>query len=210
MKTFILFIIIFSGHSLLASNYDYNKLRFMEYNELRQIKNSAVNTSRKFQYPHQAEETVKPLKEALTMLLSRPNSDNLVSPLITDLESELETLGIYEQTLNEIIDDRVAVINNKKLKPEIRITAALCINNLLLEVKPQAIKNTEIAKVICKVADRNIKIPKDIQESSLFKSLYIEKSPSSVAQKIMLWYANQKNIKVSHKTQSCPFSKRAI
>lgn len=210
MKLLITLSLLFLSHISFASNYDYNKLRFMDYNELRQIKNGAINASRKFQYPRQAEQTIKPLKETLTMLLSRPNSDNMVSPLLTDLESELETLNVYEKTLQEIIEERLAVIEDKKLSPAIRTTAALSINNLLLEIKPQSLKNPEIAKVICKMADRNIKLPKDIQESSMFRSLYIEKSPSSVAQKIMIWYAGQKNIKISAKAQSCPFSKRAI
>jgi hypothetical protein len=196
--------------SAFASNYDYNKLRFMEYNEFRQIKNSAINASRKFQYPRQAEQTIKPLKEALKMLYSTPNTDNLVSSLITDLESELETLNVYEKTLQDIIDESIKTINDKSLKPEFRTTAALCIKNLLLEAKPKSLKNTKVAKVICKLADNKIKIPADIQENSMYKSLYLEKSPTDVARKIMLWYADQKKIKVSYKPSSCPFSKRAI
>ncbi len=210
MIKIILFLLLNLTQIALASNYDYNKLRFMEYNELRQIKNSAVNASRRFQYPRQAEQTLKPLRETLTMLLSRPNDDNLVTDLMTDIESELETLGAYELTLQTIIDERIAVINNRSLKPDVRTTAAVCINNLLLEIKPKSVKNPNIAKVICKLADKKLILPKDVQASSMFKSLYLEKSPSKVAQKIMLWYAQQKNIKVSSQTKSCPFSKRAI
>lgn len=202
--------VIFMTQIVFAANYDYNKLRFMEYNQLRQIKNTAVNASRRFQYPRQAEQTLKPLRETLTMLLSRPNDDNLATDLMTDIESELETLGAYEETLQLIIDERIAVINNKSLKPEYRTTAAICINNLLLEIKPKSVKNPKVAKIICKLADRNLKIPKEIQESSMYKSLYLEKSPSKVAQQIMLWYAKQKNIEVSSQSNSCPFSKRAI
>lgn len=194
----------------LASNYDYNKLRFMEYNELRQIKNTAVKTSRKFQYPRQAEKSLNPLKETLKMLLSRPNDDNLVGPLISDIESELVTLNAYEKTLQSIIDESIETINNNKLNPEYRTTAALCIKNLLLENKPKSLGNPEIAKVICKLADQKIKIPDQIQRSSMFRSLYLEKSPSDVAAKIMLWYADQKKLKISLKSQGCPFAKQAI
>lgn len=182
----------------------------MEYNDLRKVKNSAVNASRKYKYPRQAEQVLLPLRETLTMLLSRPNDDNLATDLMTDIESELENLGAYEETLQKIIDERLAVINNKKLSPAYRTTAAVCINNLLLEIKPKSLKNPSIAKVICKLADQNVKIPKDVQESSMFKSLYLEKSPSKVAQEIMHWYAKEKNVKVSAQSKSCPFSKRAI
>ncbi len=209
MRLILIISILTFGQVSLASNYDYNKLRFMEYNEFRQIKNTAVNTSRKFQYPRQAEKTLTPLKETLKMLLSRPNDDNLVTSLMTDIESELETLNSYEKIIQVIIDESIASINNKKLNPEYRTTAALCINNLLLEIKPKSINNPQLARVICKLADQRLKIPSDIQKSSMFKSLYLEKSPSDVAQKIMLWYAEQKKVKVSNQTEGCPFVKRA-
>lgn len=209
MKVMFSFLILTLAQLCFASKYDYNKLRFMEYNELRQIKNTAIKTSRKFQYPRQAEKAINPLKETLKLLLSRPNDDNLVSPLITDLESELETLNVYEKTLQTIIDESLETINNKKLNPEYRTTAALCINNLLLELKPKALENVEVAKVICKLADQKIKVPDDIQKSSMFRSLYLEKSPSDVAAKIMNWYAEQKKVKVSKQAQGCPFVKRA-
>lgn len=210
MKKTIFFILMLVHQAALGANYDYNKLRFMKYNQLRQIKNSAVSTSRKYSYPRQAEQAIKPLQETLIMLLSRPNEDNLASALITDLESELETLNVYEQTVQNIIDDRLEVITNKKLASDVRTTAALSIKNLLLEIKPKTLSNVELAKVVCKLADKNIKIPKDIQKSSMFKSLYLEKSPSKVAQKIMLWYAKEKKINVNAQVNSCPFSKRAI
>ncbi len=210
MIRLIFFSVIFLVQTVYASSYDYNKLRFMDYNQLRQIKNSAINASRKYSYPRQAELTIKPLKETMTMLLSRPNDDNLATDLLTDLESELETLNAYEKTLQEIIDERLQVIKNKKLPSDVRTTAALSIKNLLLEIKPKSLGNVELAKVICRLADRSIKIPKDIQKSSMFKSLYLEKSPSKVAQKIMLWYAKQKKIKISSQSGACPFSKRAI
>jgi predicted ATP-grasp superfamily ATP-dependent carboligase len=160
IKFFSLFVLLISQISY--ANYSYNKLRFMDYNELRQIKNGAVNASRKYQYPRQAEKALNPLKETMTMLLSRPNDDNVVSSLITDIESELESLGAYEKTIQTIVDESLKRINDKKLSSEVRTTSALCINNLLLEIKPKSLKNPELAKVICKLADQNVKIPSDI------------------------------------------------
>lgn len=206
----IIGFILLASQTLSAANYNYNKLRFMEYNDLRQIKNSAINASRKFQYPQQAEQTLKPLKETLTMLFSRPNDDNLASSLIGDLESELETLNAFESTIQNIVDDSLKIINDSKMNPETRTTAAICINNLLLEIKPRILKNPNLAKVVCKLADKNVGIPKDIQQDSMYRSLYVEKSPSNIAQTIMKWYAQQKNVKVSNQTSGCPFSKRAI
>lgn len=208
IKNLSLSILLFSNY-VFAANYDYNKLRFMEYNELRQIKNGAINTSRKFQYPHQAERVLNPLKEILKMFYARPDSDNIVSPLLTDLESELETINAYEKTLKEIIDENLSAINDKKLKMEYRVTAALGIKNLLLDIKPKTLKNTKLAKVVCELADKNVKLAKDVIQNPQYQSLYLEKSPSEVAKHIMLWYAKKKNIKVSTQSSGCPFSKRA-
>lgn len=207
-KIFLIFMLF--TKTVYAANYNYNKLRFMEYNELRQIKSSAISASRKFKYPRQSSKTIEPLKEAMKMFFSRPNEDNLTSALVTDIESELESLNAYPSTLESIINENLTAIENKKLSPEERTTAALAIKNLLLEIKPKIVRNTELAKVVCKLADKSIKLPKDIQKSSMIQTLYLEKSPSTVAKEIMLWYAKTRNIKTSSQPNNgCPFSKRA-
>ena len=193
--------------SFVWALYDYNQVRFMKYNELRAIKNSAIRASRNHPFPKNKRQALQPLEEALKMLFSRPNADNLVEPLIEDLEQELETLSSLETSLQNIVNSSIQTLYDKSLDSNVRITAALCLNNLLLRVKPKTLEKVGVAEIVCKLADKKIKVPRSIQKE--FKSLYIESSPSKLARKIMFWYAKKKNFKeASSSTQSCPFSKR--
>ena len=192
----------------LEASYDYNQVRFMDYNELRSIKNSAIRASRNHPFPKNKRQVLGPLEEALKMLFSRPNVDNLVAPLVEDLERELETLNSLESSFQNIVKSSLQTLGNKSLSSAVRITAVLCLNNLLLNIKNKTLEKVGLAQVVCKLADKKIKIPRSIQKDSLFKSLYIESSPSKLAREIMFWYAKKKNLRnVSFSPESCPFSK---
>ena len=82
-------------------------------------------------------------------------------------------------------------------------------NNLLLMIRPLSLENTKLAKSICKLADQEMKIPKEILKNTELTTMVKEPSPTNLAKKIMQWYAQQKNKDVQAKKKGCPFSKRA-
>lgn len=212
MKAFVTILFIaFSFSSLFAAEvqYDYNKLRFTEYDQLRRVKTSALNTSRKFDYKKYPNQAQTPLKEALRMFYSRPNEDNVIRSLTSDIEGDLKLMNLYEKTIRDIIDESKAIIKDKSLSTSVRATAILCINNALVEIKPQILDNVELARVVCEFADENLKVPTEIQNDTLITSMMAQTSPTNTAKKIMYWYAEKKQKKISKSNQGCPFSKKA-
>lgn len=207
----LVFGLLFSSQ-LFAAQYDYNKLQFVEFEELRVVKSSAIRASRKFDYSKNPQAAKKPLQEALRMFYSRPNQDNAIRTLAEDIEADLKAMGMFESTLKDIIKESQKVLNDTSLSSNVRATAILCMNNALTEIKPQILENPELARVVCETADANIKIPKNIQSDTQLRSMLIQTSPSETAKKIMLWYAKEKQIDVrvdATPAQGCPFSKRA-
>lgn len=211
MRSMLFFVVMAFLTPLYASQYDYNKLQFTDFEELRVVKSSAIKASRKFDYSKNPEAARKPLQEALRMFYSRPNQDNAIRTLTEDIEADLKSMGLFESTIQNIIKESQKVMNNDRLSSNVRATAILCMNNALTEIKPQILENPKLARVVCETADQQIKLPKDVQTQTQLRSMLLQTSPSETAKKIMLWYAKQKNVdvRVENQSQGCPFSKRA-
>lgn len=209
MKLWALLLFTFFSSSAYAAQYDYNKLRFTKFKELRAVKTSALRASRQYDYKKHPLQARKPLKEALKMFYSRPNTDNLIRTLSSDIEAELKMMGAFEVTLKEILKENEELVFDKSQAYPLRATAVLAMNNLLLEIKPQILENTDLARLTCEAADKDLKVPKDIQNDSQLRSMMTHASPSKMAQSIMRWYADKKGKKVGHSAQGCPFSKKA-
>ena len=94
------------------------------------------------------------------MILSRPDDDNLVSKLSSELISDLENMDVFENVVDDLLKEGREEIDNKALNPKVRATSLIMMNNLLLLVRPLSLENVRLAKSVCKLADDEIKIPK--------------------------------------------------
>lgn len=193
----------------LAVNYNYTTLIFKDYPDLKPLVKNAVRESRRFKYPRDGERAVDPLKKSLKMILSRPDDDNLVSKLSSELISDLENMGVFEVVVADLIKEGKEEVYNKALNPKVRATSLIMMNNLLLMVRPLALENVELAKSVCKLADDEIKIPKEVLKNTELTTMLKEPSPTILAKKIMEWYAKQKNKDVKAGNKGCPYSKKA-
>lgn len=209
MQTLIMIIIMLFSSQIYAAQYDYNKLRFTNFDELRAVKTSAIKASRKINYEKDPQGAQRPLQEALRMFYSRPNQDNTIRTLSEDIEADLKMMSLFEPTIQNILAVSEETLNDSSLPSNVRATAILCMNNALTEIKPQILHNAKLARVVCEMADRKIKIPKEIQADTKLHSMMLQASPSDTAKRIMQWYAKQKDVKVSNTDQGCPFSKKA-
>ncbi len=195
--------------STFAVAYNYTTLIFKDYPDLKPLVNNALRESRRFKYPQDGIKPISPLKISLKMILSRPDSDDLVSKLSPDLIGDLESMGVFETVVEELINEGRDEVFNKALSPKVRTTSLIMLNNLLLLIRPLTIDNIKLAGSVCKFADTNIKIPQEILQNSKLTTMLKGSSPTNLAKKIMLWYAKQKNRAVQSSKKGCPFSKRA-
>jgi hypothetical protein len=205
----ILFVSLLYTSQTLAVNYNYTTLIFKDYPDLKPLVKNAVRESRRFKYPRDGERAVDPLKKSLKMILSRPDDDNLVSKLSSELISDLENMGVFEVVVADLIKEGKEEVYNKALNPKVRATSLIMMNNLLLMVRPLALENVELAKSVCKLADDEIKIPKEVLKNTELTTMLKEPSPTILAKKIMEWYAKQKNKDVKAGNKGCPYSKKA-
>jgi len=193
----------------LAVNYNYTTLIFKDYPDLKPLVRNAVRESRRFKYPRDGEKAIMPLKKSLKMVLSRPDADNLVSKLSTELISDLENMGVFEDTVDDLMNEGQEEVYNKALNPKVRVTSLIMMNNLMLLIRPLTLENAKLAKTVCKLADKEMKIPKAVLKNTELTTMLKEPSPTNLAKKVMLWYAKQKNKDVKANQKGCPYSKRA-
>jgi len=209
IQSSVIFVSLLYTSQTLAVNYNYTTLIFKDYPDLKPLVKNAVRESRRFKYPRDGEKAITPLKISLKMVLSRPDDDNLVSKLNTELISDLENMGVFENVVEDLIKEGRQEINNKALNPKVRATSLIMMNNLLLMVRPLTLENAELARSVCKLADQKIKIPKEVLKNTELTTMLKEPSPTNLAKKIMDWYAKQKNKKVKAGNKGCPYSKKA-
>ncbi len=210
MKHFTLFLIIalFSTTSN-AVQYDYTALMFKDYKALSPIVQNSLRTSRKYAYPRDGDKAIKPLRSTLKLLFSRPNDDNLASKLSGDVTEDLRSMGVYAEVIGEILEQAEQEIADKSLAPKIRTTSMILMKNILLEIKPEILSSKDLALKVCSLADKEIKIPKEIKKDAQLSTMIRGVSPTDLARRIMFWYADQKN-KVANKNSSgCPLSKKS-
>ncbi len=208
IKQFIVFFVsILYATQTLAVGYNYTTLIFKDYNDLKPLVRNALKESRKHKYPQDGDKAVSPLKKSFKMLLSRPDSDNLISKLAPDLVRDLESMEMFSPVVQMLIDEGKATVKNNSAEPKIRATALIMLNNLLLYVRPKTLDEVSLAESVCKLADQNIKIPKEVLKSTELTTMLKEPSPTELAKKVMLWYAKKKNIEIQSSKSGCPFSK---
>lgn len=205
----ILFVSLLYTSQTLAVNYNYTTLIFKDYPDLKPLVKNAVRESRRFKYPRDGEKAVTPLKKSLKMILSRPDDDNLISKLSTELISDLENMDVFEDVIADLITEGREDIYNKALNPKVRATSLIMMNNLLLLIRPLTLENVKLAKSVCKLADDEIKIPKEVLKNTELTTMLKEPSPTNLAKKVMNWYAKQKNKEVEAGSKGCPYTKRA-
>ncbi len=204
----IVFLLFLYSTSTLAVSYNYTTLIFKDYPDLKPLVNNALSESRRFRYPQDGLRAVSPLKKSLRMLLSRPDGDNLISKLSSELIRDLESMGVFHATVDELISQGKEDVFNKALSSKVRTTSLIMLNNLLFLIRPRTLKSLPLAKSVCKLADENLKIPRKILHTAELTTMFKEVSPTNLAKKIMYWYAKQKNKKVQSLKKGCPFSKR--
>ena len=205
----ILFVSLLYTTSTLAVNYNYTTLIFKDYPDLKPLVRNALKESRRFKYPKDGDRAISPLKKSFKMILSRPDDDNLVSKLSGDLIGDLENMGVFSQVVDDLMKEGREDVYDKSLNPKVRATSLIMMNNLLLLLRPLTLENIKLAKTVCSLADKDIKIPKEILKNTELTTMLKEPSPTNLAKKIMQWYAKQKQKEVQANKKGCPFSKRA-
>ncbi|OFZ18708.1 MAG: hypothetical protein A2Z20_04970 [Bdellovibrionales bacterium RBG_16_40_8] len=126
------------------------------------------------------------LKDALQLIFSRPNSDNMVSQLVPTVKSRLKNFASYESTVDEIVTATLDEIKKTKSAANKQATSLIILENILSEFKPD-VKNNKVVKVFFeKIRNAKIEVSSKVKTEFRMRSmLKPPASPSAVAEKIL-------------------------
>jgi hypothetical protein len=189
MKTWILLFLVVFGAGAYAHNYNYSDLMISDYDEMNQqvqvrIRNAHKKTKGGDDNSGD-KEAIGELRDALKLVFSRPNSDNMVSKLTPDLRRELGDFSAFEDTISSIVAESLSQVKDDTNSVAMRSTALFVLENALSEIRPEVSKNEDMRRIVQRVADAKIKISEDVIKDRKLRSMFKTRNPSDFADEIL-------------------------
>jgi hypothetical protein len=146
-KPILIFALLMWSCITGASEYFYSDLRMLNYDDmLNRVKNRVLKAEKVAN--DDVDEAQAELRNAVQLVLARPNSDNMVSQLLPTVRTPLRNLEVYESTLLEITDAAITTLKDKKAEAKRQATALVILTNLMSELKPD-LANNKNSREIC-------------------------------------------------------------
>jgi hypothetical protein len=173
-----------------AAMFKYSELMIKDYDEMNKLVQTQVKKSRAVGSNATDEnvndaEAVEHLREALKLMFSRPNSDNMIAKLMPDVRRELTGYSAFEDSVSSITAEALEVIKNEKAATSQQATALFMLDNILSEIRPEAANNDDFRRIVERVKDAKIKIPGDVMKELKLRGMYKSKNPTDTAKDIL-------------------------
>jgi hypothetical protein len=189
MKTWIILFLAVSGALAHAHNYKYSDLVIRDYDEMnKDVQLHISNAHKKAKGGDDTSgdrEAIDELRDALKLIFSRPNSDNMVAKLTPDVRRELSNFSAFEDTISGISAECLSQVKDDSLPVVVRSTALFVLENLLSEIRPEVAGNADLRRVTQRIADAKIKVPEDVLKDRKLRSMFKTVNPSDFAQEIL-------------------------
>lgn len=173
-----------------AENYKYRNLITYDYDEMQRQVQSRIKKSKSLANetgetsPSDAD-AIEALRDALKLIFSRPDSDNMIAKLIPDVKRPLMGFNAYEDTLSSLTGEAIAVLKNDNTTVMQQATALFIIENIMREIKPEAERNEDYKNIFKKVADAKLKISHEVKLDRKLNAMFDTKNPSDEAKKVL-------------------------
>jgi hypothetical protein len=174
--------------------YDSNQLMMMNAEKVGDLVHKRIKKSQEIQAKQtddddagiQAEpETIDLLRDAMRILLSRPDQDGARANMFATVRRELSDFNELEPVLDSLVGEAVAGIRSSAATTRQQTTYVVILNNLLAELKPEVGANAISRKIIEMIRDAKIQIPEKVRQQQLLRSMSQPISPSEAAAKIV-------------------------
>jgi hypothetical protein len=189
IKVWISLLIVTSATAAQAATYKYNDLIIKDYDEMNAQVQSRIKKARAASQHDGDEandhEAIEILRDALKLIFSRPNSDNMVSKLTPEVRRELTGFSAYEDSISSLVAEELAVVKNDGNTVSQRSTALFVLENILSEIRPEAANNPDVKRIIQRIADGKIKVAEDVAMDRKMRSMYKTQNPSDEAKEIL-------------------------
>jgi hypothetical protein len=101
-------------------------------------------------------EAVSGLRDAMRIVLSRPDQDGARSKLFNKVRQELNDLHSLDSSLTDIVNESCAGLKSKDINLKYEETYLVILDNFLSEVRPEVETNETFKTLVAKVRDSDI------------------------------------------------------
>jgi hypothetical protein len=189
MKIWLCLFTAILSSSAFAHNYKYSDLVIRDYDEMNKEVQLRIRNAHKANKDGDDSTgdsaAIEELRDALKLIFSRPNSDNMVSKLTPEVRRELSGFSAFEDTISSLAASAIGVIEDKNNTVSQRATAQFILDNLLSEIRPEAAGNEDLKRVVQRIADAKLKISDDVSRELRIRSMFKSENPSDVAAQIL-------------------------
>ena len=176
-----------------AKLYSYSELEIKGYDELNKMVLELIQKAEQIDIQAQKEasvadydntESLELLKEALRLIFSRPNKDNMIEKLLPPLRAELKSYNAFYDSLNDLVVEAVAGLN-QKISVVYKSTFIFILENFMSEFRPLLKTDEEIKKIFIYIKDSKAAVPDDVRLDRKLRSMSTSRNPSETAESIL-------------------------
>lgn len=176
-----MFIFVFCMQAQAGLLFNYSQLALKDLDQMSKLVNDKIKESKK-----SGSGKVVPLKEALQAVYSRPNDDDMIEKIVAPLRSNLDELESWEKTISQLTDEAINALKNPRaFKPVVQVTYVVFLENLMAEIKPYLKTEGFERKIVERIRDAKIEMPKEAVNERKLRMMRATTSPSEIAGKIL-------------------------
>lgn len=129
-------------------------------------------------------EALEELKDALRIVLARPDQDGARANLYSRIRGELSDLNSLDQALVDLTEEALTELRTQD-GPRRTATYVVILENLMAEIRAEMKNNPTFRKIVERIRDAKITIEDKAKLKNLLRSMSVPVSPSVTAQKIL-------------------------
>lgn len=191
MKAISLLLMTVFSFQAAPANYKYNELMIKDYDEMNSMVESFIQKSRDLAGDDEGHgndaAAVEQLREAMKLIYSRPDSDNMVAKLTSEVRRELLSYSAFEDTVASVANEAINNAKNTNNSPSVQSTALFILENVLGQIRPEIANNNNqlLRRVMEKIRDAHIKISEDVFKDRKLRGMFKTNNPSEVADEML-------------------------
>jgi hypothetical protein len=196
-KWFISTLVFLSLSTAHGAMFKYNELMIKDYDEMSQLVQGFLKKARGQSDDGDISdaEAVDNLREAVKLIFSRPNSDNMIAKLIPEVRRELIGLNSFESVISSLSAEALDVAKNKNAAPSAQATSLFVLENILSEIRPEVARNPDMRGVIERIKKADLDVSTAVIKDLKLRGMFKARNPSETAAEILSNYAKEEKKK---------------
>lgn len=160
----------YASSSLAASVYrqKYYQLNMRDYDEMNNMLEREIAKSQKAFSENEdkgldgegVREATRIMREAMILVFSRPNTENMIAKLMSSLRRELSNYSAFEKAVDAMTAQAIATLKDKGSSPDDKGTAITILQNVMSEFKPGLASDSILLPTMKRISEANLDFDK--------------------------------------------------